>query len=221
MIGNNVLTIVWIAMFLALGLLSGSALLRWGTRWGSTAGERAHKMPGDKYLEDGPRARVVMTRAISISAHPDRVWQWISQLGRGAGWYSFDWLDNGRKVSAWHIVSWIPEPQLGDATAIGYLRQFTKGRSLTWWVDEARFISSRIRMVTSFDIDTEGQGTRLVSRVSADATRSLAHILLLAFRVIDSIMVRRQLIGFRDRVEYYEGVHASLRHPETGVRDQY
>jgi hypothetical protein len=89
-----------IVVFIALGLLGGSALLRWGTRWGSTAEERALKMPGDEYLEGDRQARVAMTRAISISARPERVWPWIAQLGRGAGWYSLDWLDNGRKVSA-------------------------------------------------------------------------------------------------------------------------
>ncbi|UCG87889.1 MAG: hypothetical protein JSW71_04920, partial [Gemmatimonadota bacterium] len=145
----------------------------------------------------------------------------ISQLGRGAGWYSVDWLDNGRKVSAWHIVSWIPEPRLGDATAIGYLRHIDTGRSVAWWLDGSRFLGSRFRMVTCFSLCTEGQGTRLISRISADATGPMAHIFLLAFRPVDSIMACRQLIGLRDRVEYCEQGHASARDPETGSRDQY
>jgi len=208
-------------VFIALGLLGGSALLHWGTRWGSVSGERARKMPGDEYLEGVRRARVVMTRAISISAHPERVWPWISQLGRGAGWYSVDWLDNGRKVSAWHIVSWIPQPRLGDATAIGYLRHVTTGRSLAWWLGGTRFLGSPARTVTCYSIGAEGQGTRLISRISADATGPTAHIALLAFRAIDSIMARRQLIGLRDRAEHREQGHASLGDPETGDRDQY
>ena len=211
---------IWIAVFVALGLLGGSALLRWGTRWESTSGERASEMPGDEYLEGDRRARVAMTRAISISARPERVWPWISQLGRGAGWYSVDWLDNGRKASAWHIVSWIPEPRLGDATAVGYLRHIDTGRSLAWWLDGARFLGSPARLVTCFGIHREGQGTRLVSRISADTTGPVAHITLLVFRVIDSIMVRAQLIGLRDRVEYCEQDHAMID-PETGDGDQY
>jgi hypothetical protein len=178
-------------------------------------------MPGDEYLEDDQRARVAMTRAISISARPERVWPWISQLGRGAGWYSVDWIDNGRKISAWHIVSWIPEPRLGDATAIGYLRHVKTGRSLAWWLDGGRFLGSQARMVTCFSIGAEGQGTRLISRISADVTGPTAHIALLAFRAIDSIMACRQLIGLRDRVEYCQQGHATLRDPETGDRDQY
>ena len=178
-------------------------------------------MPGDAYLDGGPRPRVVMTRAVSISAPPERVWPWVSQLGRGAGFYSIDWLDNGRKRSAWHIVSWIPEPRLGDATAIGYLRHVSPGRSLAWWLNGGRFLGSAARMVTCFVLSAEGQGTRLVSRISADASGPLALIALLIFQVIDSIMARRQLIGLRGRVEYSEQGHASLRDPETGERDQY
>lgn len=212
---------IWLAVLLSLGIVGGAVLLRWGISWGSTSGERARELPGDEYLEEGPRARVAMTRAISIDASPQRVWPWIAQLGRGAGWYSIDWLDNGRRISAWHIVSWIPEPRLGDATAIGYLRHVDVGRALAWWVDGVRFVGSRARLVTYFGLDPEGHGTRLISRMSADAVGPVAHIALLVFRVVDSIMARRQLLGIRDRVEYCERGHASPRDPETGLRDQY
>jgi hypothetical protein len=57
--------------------------------------------------------------------------------------------------------------------------------------------------------------------MSADATGPTAHIALLAFRAIDSIMARRQLIGLCSRVEYCEESHTSPRDPETGDRDQY
>ena len=60
--------------------------------------ERAGRLPGDEFLEISPSRRVVaMTRAISIAAPPESVWPWIAQLGRGAGWYSVDRLDNGGK----------------------------------------------------------------------------------------------------------------------------
>jgi len=192
-----------------------------GTHWGSTPEERACAMPGDEYIEGGPRTRVVMTRAISIGAPPERVWPWIAQLGRGAGWYSIDRLDNGGRVSAQHVVSWIPEPRPGDATTIGYLRHIDPGRSLVWWVDGVRFAGARARLVTCFGISPDGEGTRLVSRMSADATGRLAGFALLVFRVIDSIMATRQLIGIRERVEHREAGHGAPRDPETGERDQY
>lgn len=212
---------IWIAVVFVLGLLVGSASLRWGTRWGSTSTERTRAMAGDEFFERPRGPRVVMTRAISIAAAPERVWPWMAQVGRGAGWYSVDSLDNGRKDSARHVVSWIPEPRIGDATAIGYLRHVEEGRVLAWWLDDGRFLASRVRLVACYEIRGEGKGSRLVSRISADAAGPVAHIALFAFRAIDSIMACRQLIGLRSRIEYCERSGSSLRDPETGARDQY
>jgi hypothetical protein len=214
---------IWVTTLLVLILVyaAASALLRWGTRWGSVPSERTRAMPGDDWLEDGPSARVAMTRAISIADSPERVWPWIAQLGRGAGWYSIDWLDNGRRVSARHVVSWIPDPQLGDATAIGYLRHIATGRALGWWVDGVSFAGARSRLVSSFELQPDGPRTRLISRMSADASGRTAPIALLVFRVIDSIMARRQLLGIRDRVENDQARIARSRDGETGARDQY
>jgi hypothetical protein len=210
----------WIAALVSL-VVAGWAVLRWGTRWGSTEDERAQRMPGDAYLEGGSPSRVSMTRAISIRAPVDEVWPWICQLGRGAGWYSVDRLDNGRKTSAWHVVSWIPEPRLGDATGIGYLRYIDPGRSLAWWLDGGNFLGSRARMVTCFELAAQGARTRVVSRISADASGPTGALALLAFRAVDSIMAVRQLIGLRDRVEYCAKNRDSIKDPETGDRDQY
>ena len=213
----------WVGPLLVvvIGFAAASALMRWGMRWGSSPAERDRAMPGDDYLDGGPSGKVAMTRGISIDASPDQVWPWIAQLGRGAGWYSIDWLDNGRRVSARHVVSWIPEPALGDATAIGYLRDIDPGRSLTWWVDGAHFAGSGVRLVSSFVLDREGDRTRLVSRMSADASGLTAPLALLVFRVIDSIMARRQLLGIRGRVDVGAESHVGFAVAETGARDQY
>lgn len=210
-----------IALSLILCLIIAWFLVLWGTRWGSTPAERARIISGDEYLDDAELPRVIMTRAISISAPPERVWPWIAQLGRGAGWYSVDWLDNGKRASARHIVSWIPEPRLGDATAIGYLRHIDTGHSLVWWLDGGNFLGSRARLLTSFSISAEGEGARVISRISSDAAGVMAPVALLAFRVIDSIMAVRQLVGLRERVEYCEHHPEGVRDPETAERAQY
>jgi len=214
--------VTWIAIFLVIAVVFSIHLVRKGERWGSTPEERACAMPGDEYLEASARVRIGMTRAIWIDATPARVWPWIAQLGRGAGWYSFDRLDNANRTSAQHLVSWIPEPQLGDATAIGYLRHVDRGRSLAWWANGAGFIGSRTRLVTSYVLEQEGLRTRLVSRMSADATGMSAGLALFVFRVVDSIMATRQLIGIRDRVESFKVTSAQLpKDPESRSRDQF
>lgn len=214
-------TLVYCVVLLALLLGALHLLLRWGTRWGSTPEERTLQMPGDAYLESGPRARVVMTRAISIHAEPKIVWPWLAQLGRGAGWYSIDLLDNGNKISARHIVTWIPEPQLGDASPIGYLRHLEPGTALVWWVKGLRFLGAMTRLVVDIRLTPENGGSRLVIRISADATGPTAHFGLSVFQFIDTIMARQQLLGIKERVERYGARSDDPANPETGATDQY
>ena len=110
---------------------------------------------------------------------------------------------------------------MGDATAIGYLRHVDAGLYLGWWVDGVRFFGSRSRLTTYLGLHAEGRGTRLISRMSADAVGPSAPIALWVFGVVDSIMARRQLLGIRHRVEHHDAGDANPRDPETGARDQY
>lgn len=214
--------VVYIAVLHVLFVPAFLLLLRWGTRWGSTAEERTLEMPGDACLEGGPPIRVAMTRAILIRARPETVWPWLAQLGRGAGWYSVDWLDNGGKRSARHVISWIPEPRLGDAGAVGYLRHIETGRSLVWWVNEVGFLGAISRLVVDIRLTpASGGASRLVIRMSGDAAGPTARVAMLVFRFIDSIMARRQLLGIRERVECYGARSANPDDPETGATDQY
>lgn len=179
------------------------------------------RLPGDGYLEGGPEARTVMTRAISISAPPELVWPWLAQLGRGAGWYSYDPLDNGGKSSARHIVSWIPPPRIGDASAIGWLRDLEPGRGLSWFLPGEHAFGTTMRMVTDLRVVPEDAGSRLIVRVSADATGCVGAGVVRGFEVIDSIMAVRQLRGIRARAETFGARTADPLAPETGARDQY
>ncbi len=203
---------------LAVALL---AFVRWGAGWGATAEERSMRMPGDAYFTGRAPSHVVMTRAVSLDASPETVWPWLAQLGRGAGWYSYDRLDNGGKMSARHIVSWVPPPQEGDASAIGYLRHLNSGSELTWWVPGTRFLGTTARLTVDIRLSPANGGSRLVIRMAADATGGLPRTVLWVFQFIDSIMARRQLLGIKERVERHGARAADPGHPETGARDQY
>ncbi|CAB1060587.1 hypothetical protein D1BOALGB6SA_5353 [Olavius sp. associated proteobacterium Delta 1] len=217
------ITQVLVLLFILFALLTLGffIFLYWGTRWGSTTEERALEMPGDVYLEGGPKARVSMTRAISIAASPQTVWPWLAQLGRGAGWYSIDWLDNGGRKSARHIISWIPEPKIGDASPVGYLRHMEYNKALVWWVKGTKFVCAMTRLVVDMRLAPENKGSRLIIRMSADAAGFTAKFALLIFQFIDFIMARSQLIGIRERVEHYGLRAKNPDEPETGATDQY
>jgi len=194
----------------------------WGTRWGARAGELRAPMPGDGWLPAEPgRMRLVMTRAVSVDAPVDDVWPWVAQLGRGAGWYSYDVVDNGRRGSASHLVSWIPAPRLGDATAIGYLRHLEPGRNLAWWSPGERWLGSDVRMAAYYLVAAEGPGARLVQRVTADGLGWSRLPVKHLFVLVDTLMSRRQLLGIRDRAERFGSRREDPARPETGARDQF
>lgn len=70
----------------AAGLVAvGRAAVRVGRQSGVTPAERALPLPGDDVVRG---ARVVIDRATTLPAPPERVWPWLVQLGkRRAGWY--------------------------------------------------------------------------------------------------------------------------------------
>ena len=61
----------------------------------TTRDEHTRPLPGDDLISK-PIGSV--THAITIQSSPHDVWPWIAQMGAGsrAGWYSYDFLDNGR-----------------------------------------------------------------------------------------------------------------------------
>lgn len=65
--------------------------------------ERTRALPGDELIRD-PIAS--LTHAITIQRPPRDVWPWLVQMGAWsrAGWYSYDFIDNGRRRSADRLV---------------------------------------------------------------------------------------------------------------------
>jgi membrane protease YdiL (CAAX protease family) len=76
------------------------------------SGERTRALPGDERI---PQPVASLTHATTIRRLPRDVWPWIAQMGAGsrAGWYSYDFLDNGRRPSARRIVSELQNVSVG------------------------------------------------------------------------------------------------------------
>jgi hypothetical protein len=74
----------------ALGLAE-VALVHLGRTYGSTAQERAMRLPGDELIAN---PTVQTDHAITIDAPAESVWPWLAQMGWGrAGWYTARWVD--------------------------------------------------------------------------------------------------------------------------------
>jgi hypothetical protein len=73
--------------------------------------EANRPLPGDDLIRE-PIAS--LTHAITIRCSPDQVWPWLAQMGAGrAGWYSYDFIDNGGKPSAERIIPELQHVEVG------------------------------------------------------------------------------------------------------------
>jgi len=181
-------------------------------RWRSVRASRAERtrlLPGDDLI---PTPLGSLTHAITIRAAPTDVWPWLAQMGAGnrAGWYSYDFLDNGRQPSATRVIPELQHLEVGMVfpAVPGATDEFTvaaidPGRSLIvdWKTPEgARLVS------WAFVLEpTDGGSTRLIVRARSgpgyrfhglpwSVTKRLVAI-------VHFIMQRKQLLGIARRAE--------------------
>jgi hypothetical protein len=100
----------------ATSILAWAAAARLGRTWGSTAEERARRLPGDDLV---PRPMLGGDHAITIDAAPADVWPWLVQMGwQRGGWYTYRWVDrllfplNGPSATA--ILPQFQDLRIGD-----------------------------------------------------------------------------------------------------------
>jgi hypothetical protein len=174
----------------------------------ATPGEQARTLPGDNLI---PQPLGSVNHAITIQRPPREVWPWLAQMGSGrAGWYSYDFIDNGGHHSAERILPNYQNvgvgsvlPALPGATDVFVVAQCEPEHSLVLaW----RLPSGKNQTTWAFVLEELRPGrTRLLvrGRVApgyrpyglpqwlALPTGALAHF----------IMQRKQLLGIARRAE--------------------
>lgn len=172
--------------------------------------ERTRPLPGDELI---PEPIASLTHATTILRRPSKVWPWLVQMGAGtpAGWYSYDFIDNGRHRSADRIV-----PDL-QTISIGTLAPAVPGTTDGFHVldfETARYLvlgwkaapTCAPTVTWSFVLEEHPGGhTRLIVRARGGRgypfyglPRWLGMPLV---RIGHAIMERRQLLGIAARVE--------------------
>ena len=171
-------------------------------RWGATDDEVGGPVTGDELC---PGARIIATRCISVGAPPEEVFPWLRQMGFGrAGWYSHDILDNLGRRSARRIhPEWqgltagdtVPGGPVGfeavvvDPPHTFVLRLGTRDKP-----------SGRVCFVLAYELRPQEGGTRIVTRVRARVDLPGGRLIeRFVLGPGDGIMLRRQLLGIRDR----------------------
>lgn len=192
----------------------------WHMHWGATAAEISRAMPGDTLVIDPIE---VTTRAITINAWPSHVWPWLAQMGKGrGGLYSYDWLDRVFGVldapSSDTLIPRFQSIKPGDTIPVG--------GSSGWPVAVARpnhlllldVHQAGAHVTWAFALEPSSPSqTRLIMRVRSRLPHSWRLPFLVA--VLDPaefLMVRRQLIGLRERAEQL--ARTDTAYARAGVR---
>jgi hypothetical protein len=172
--------------------------------------EQVEVFPGDEVI---PSPIASLTNAITIHRPPRDVWPWLAQMGAGsrAGWYSYDFIDNGGRPSANRIVQELQHltvgmvfPALPNATDGFVLLSHEDNHSLVLgW----RSPAGEPLVTWAFVLrEMQGGSTRLIVRArGGPGYRFHAMPGWLAKRVVPFghfVMQRKQLLGIAWRAEH-------------------
>jgi hypothetical protein len=193
----------------------------------ATTDERARALPADQWI---PQAIDTLTHGVTIRRAPRDVWPWLMQMGAGSrgGWYSYDWLDNGRQPSATRIVPELQRPAVG--TVFPALPGVTEG-FVVMAVEPERMLTlgwplpdGTANVTWTFVLDEVAPGvTRLLVRVRGGPGYRFHGLPLpltrLVVRVVHLIMQRKQLLGIWRRAESTPATR-SCRHDRSPTADK-
>ncbi len=188
--------------------------------WGATEAEVRSSIAGDELI-DGPGVEQG-TRSIDITAEPAIVFDFLAQMGFGrAGWYSYDLLDNLGRTSARTInPEWVVS-EAGASVPGGPIRFVAavveRPSAYALQVPTRRVGLHTIDFTLAYRLDPVGDGTRLVSRARIRIDGPLGGPATTALVLGDGAMVRRQLLGLRERCESL--VEISRSDPSLGDRN--
>ena len=182
----------------------------------ATQDERTRTLPGDELIEQPIGS---LDHAITIRRPRHDVWPWLAQMGAGsrAGWYSYDFLDNGRQSSAERVI---PNLQpLAVGMIVPALPGVKDGFTLLAFEPERFLILGWVtaegaRLMTwAFVLEDGDKGsTRLIARARGGPGYHFHGLPWWVAKpvvtIIHFIMQRKQLLGIARRVERSANVNA-------------
>ncbi len=93
--------------------LAALTAFAWYSDWSvrAEASEQGRPLPGDELI---PNPLGSVNHAVTIRRAAHEVWPWLAQMGSGrAGWYGYDFIDNGGQPSADRIVPEYQDVRVG------------------------------------------------------------------------------------------------------------
>lgn len=190
----------------------GAALVgaaRLGRRSGVTDVELRAALPGDDVVPD---ARVVIDRATTLTAAPERVWPWIVQLGkRRAGWYFPAWIEaviprerrglrhiepRWQRLGVGDVI-----PDWGGAAATFEVVTIDAPHALVYRSTRGRGDREPIQLSWALVLTPAAAGTRLHLRLRISALgRRAPHLVTTMAGLIDEATVAPLFSGLAERL---------------------
>jgi hypothetical protein len=172
--------------------------------WGATIEEAGQPLPGDDIVR---KPHFVATRAVLINAPASEVWKWIVQIGSArAGWYSIDRIDNSgvpssreilpqyQKIETGYFIPFTPDQKNGM-----WVREYRRHEYIVWW-------DKKGNGTWGWYLTGQGGRTRLVTRLRTKYDFSFPWVLYyLLYDVGDIVMMRKCMLGIKERAEGYTG----------------
>lgn len=158
-----------------------------GEHWGTTAAERARRLPCDDLVPDGQLA----TRGVDTSADPAMAFRWLCQLKVAP--YSYDWIDNLGRRSPQTLTPGVERLEVGEPfVAIFRLAGFSRDEHLTIASDGRAFGRLAITYATP-------PGRILMRlRVAHPGTWPERRLRAAVGPALDLVMARRQLLNLAE-----------------------
>jgi hypothetical protein len=213
-------------IFLLLITLIGSFvwLNRIARRSGVKDPELLRPLAGDELL---PNAQLVMDRATTFDASADKVWQWITQLGKNrGGWYVPSWLErftHGTLLSGirhidpqfqqMRIRDFVPEygpgkplfkvMQIEPPNVLVYLSLRDPSANWTWPKDENALPPNALAFSWSFLLDDlENNRCKLQIRFRGQLQgKTISPLFYLFGGLIDYLTIVLMFAGLRERLQ--------------------
>ena len=200
----------------AAGLATGGAALYlrvyrpWQIRWGASDDEVARLLPGAALVA---RPTWNATRAVTVAATPAQIWPYLVQIGWGrAGWYGYDWVDNGGRPSTWEILPDWQGLEVGKEFPMSPVTfmvcvEFSENEWMLWRAKGADNVAVSRRGVSAgtwlwYLEPVDETHTRLITRMRDQYRWTSPYIAIqLAVDAFDFPFMRKVLLGIKARAE--------------------
>jgi hypothetical protein len=172
------------------------AIRPWHLRWGATDEELEKPLPGDELVPD---PGIQSTRAITVHAPVEKVWQWLAQVGQDrGGFYSYEWLENLTGAQMRNADRIHPEWQHREVGETVFLHPAIGPKVAAFEPGRAMVLEGWGAFVVE---PVDERATRVILRSRVPRGFGSLFYYLLTIEIPHFIMERRMLKGIKERAE--------------------